>query len=384
MKPTVICEISFNDPGDAPSWVALPGNIADFSTTRGRQEELDTIEAGTAVITTEDPDRALDPANADGPHYGDILPMRRVRIRAVIGVTSYTIFTGFAESFPRIPGAVADAAAVQAVDGFKVLALSGVGGTFPEQRTDERVDALLDDAGWPAADRDISVGESDIQSVLLAQSSALSNLQETVEVENGLLFMGADGKVIFRDRHATLLGTSLATFASLPSGSELPYVSVLPSFDDLRIWNEVRILREGASSSQVADDADSQARFFRRTMNLEGVLITTDGEALAAAQYLVGRYANPMFRFVQVQLAPEQDAALWAAVLAREIGDRVTVIKRGVIGDEVSQECIIQRIAHQYVSGGTWIATFTLSPADTTSYWVLGVSMLGVTTRLAY
>ncbi|KIF67633.1 hypothetical protein HY68_01695 [Streptomyces sp. AcH 505] len=55
---------------------------AAFTTSRGRQYELDQIRAGEAGITLANDDGALDPTNSAGPWYGHIEPYQPYRARA--------------------------------------------------------------------------------------------------------------------------------------------------------------------------------------------------------------------------------------------------------------------------------------------------------------
>ena len=70
---------------DSPSWEAITSRVRGISTTRGRQQELDVMQPGTAAVVVDNNDRELDPNNAAGSYYGDLLPAKRVRIRATYG-----------------------------------------------------------------------------------------------------------------------------------------------------------------------------------------------------------------------------------------------------------------------------------------------------------
>jgi hypothetical protein len=394
-NPSLVVEVAFaTDPADTPTWVDVSDRLRGFATSRGRQHELDRFEAGTAAVVLDNFDRALDPTNVDSPLYPGVLPSRRVRISFggvptreirgfteaistytttiadAVGEASAAVFSGFADGWPQSwsDGGVDAVVDLRASDGFKVLALATVGGTFPEQRTDERVAALLDAAEWPAADRDIETGQSDIQEVLLAQSSALSNLQETEATENGRLFMTAAGRVRFIDRHTPLLDpSSLATFGDVDG--ELPYVDLALSYDDANIWNRIRVAREGGTTQQ-ADGLASQARHFRRTLRIE-TLITSDDEAADAANWLLLRYQDAQLRADELVVDPSTDAALWPLLTVLDLGDRVTVRKRPLGGgDPIERDVVVEGIAWRYdLTSFEWRAR--LSPADTTDVWAV-------------
>lgn len=76
-----------------PAWTAGGGRvppdryvevtaIGQFTTGRGRQYQLDQVQAGTSALTLPNQDGSLDPDNAAGPFAGHILPFQPIRRRA--------------------------------------------------------------------------------------------------------------------------------------------------------------------------------------------------------------------------------------------------------------------------------------------------------------
>ena len=74
-------------------------------------------------------------------------------------------------------------------------------------------------------------------------------------------------------------------------------------------------------------------------------------------------------------------AALQTQILARDVGDRIR-IKEDVTG--IDDSYYIQSVSFQCAAPGIVSATWGLAPADTTGYFELGLSTLGVDTRLAF
>jgi hypothetical protein len=146
---------------------------------------------------------------------------------------------------------------------------------------------------------------------------------------------------------------------------------------------------------QVATDAASQAAYFARTLT-RTLPILTDTEALGLAQWLVGLYALPIFRYVSVTLDGLMADALWPHMLGRAISERITIAQNPppqATADPISADCYIESIAHQIDArpdGVFWSTTFGLSSADAlagSSFWILQSATFGVlnsTTRLAY
>lgn len=122
IQPTVTVEWSpTTDPLATPSWVAVTG-WRSVQTDRGRQNELDEIQAGTASIVLDNRTRRFDPLYAAGPNYGNVLPMKRFRIRAAYSATTYDEFQGFVESWDQSYTNPNDGTVeVRLVDFFEVL-----------------------------------------------------------------------------------------------------------------------------------------------------------------------------------------------------------------------------------------------------------------------
>jgi hypothetical protein len=122
IQPTVTVEWSpTTDPLATPSWTAVSG-WREIQVDRGRQNELDQIQAGTANIVLDNRDRRFDPLHTGGPNYGNVLPMKRFRIRATYASTTYDMFQGFVESWDQAYVNPRDATVeVRLVDFFDVL-----------------------------------------------------------------------------------------------------------------------------------------------------------------------------------------------------------------------------------------------------------------------
>lgn len=108
------------------SWTDLSAFVRAFECSRGLEWEEDRVEAGTAKVTLDNSDRRFDPDHSGGPYFPDVVPGRRLRIRAEDPVTLIThpIFSGFTEAWPnewRAGGRDALARA-ECADAFKLLA----------------------------------------------------------------------------------------------------------------------------------------------------------------------------------------------------------------------------------------------------------------------
>lgn len=396
--PVITVEIDFvHGPLTANAsntWTDVTAYVHSFTTRRGRSDALARIEAGTATLLLDNSDRRFDPTFATGPYYGNLLPMRKIRISAVWLAVTYRIFTGFIEGWPpEWPGGLDATTTIPCVDAFKGLNLTKLNGAYANEYVNQTINTWLNTIGWPAADRNLPSAQSQIQAGTFVNTPALQHFLSAGEVESGLVFIAGDGKITFQDRHWRLTNslTSVATYTDATGGA-LPWYRTTKTFDDQNIWNEIRVTRTGGVE-QVASDSASKAAYFTRTLP-RNLPILTDAEALRLAQWLLAIYKDPLFRFTSVTLDGLSDDALWPHMLGRILSERVTIVETPPGGaGTITQECYIEGVAHTVTAdddGAKWRTTFQLSPAATGAanfFWVLNdpvLSILGSTTRLAY
>lgn len=80
---------------DSGTWVDITDDVAQGSTDRGRQYEIDQFQAGTCTLTLRTADRKYDPENRASTYYPNIVPMRQIRISATWNTVNYPIFYGY-------------------------------------------------------------------------------------------------------------------------------------------------------------------------------------------------------------------------------------------------------------------------------------------------
>jgi hypothetical protein len=147
---------------------------------------------------------------------------------------------------------------------------------------------------------------------------------------------------------------------------ELPYAAVSRALDDTQLANDVQITRAGGTL-QEAQNAASQAKYlFPRSYARTDVILQSDAEALSYAQWVLYVSLAGEDRFDTLTIDPVADPGnLFPQVLAREIGDRIMVIRRPQnTGGTVAKPCFIRGITHAIdVGAGTWSTTWDLQDA---------------------
>lgn len=118
-------EVSFTTGAlEPPAWVDIAHDVRGWDTQRGRRRELERFQPGRATVVLSNLSRQYDSVNAAGPWYGNLKPMRRMRIRETFNGVTWPIFDGYVDKWHLdYPGTGKDATAtVIATDGFKIFA----------------------------------------------------------------------------------------------------------------------------------------------------------------------------------------------------------------------------------------------------------------------
>lgn len=287
-----------------------------------------------------------------GPYYPNFKPMRRIRGTATWdGDDEPLIYAFLDDPIQDYPGFEDALNRVTATDAFKILNKKLVSGDFPAQRSDERIDAILDAVGWPAAARDLAVGVTTVDAITLDKVSALEHIQQVAESESGRFFMAANGDATFIDRHAAYLTTSQATFGE----QEINYVDARLGGGESLIYNEILVQRAAQGTvEQSATDTASADEFMPRTLSRTGQHMDSDNEAKDKADFELALYKAYHPRIVSLQLKGEyQPDDVWPQALGRELGDRLTVRKRPPNAQMIEQESFIEWVEHR-IGVGTW------------------------------
>jgi len=253
-----------------------------------------------------------------------------------------------------------------------------------------RITRVLDLANVASADRNIDTGQSTLQAATLG-NSALEHCQLVERSEQGAFYVQKDGKFRWRSRQAPLTDsvsvTSQLTFGDANDGVEIPYVDVGEfSYGADKIVNEVHANRRDGDV-KVSKDASSQTTYLKRvdSSTLTDTEVASDSEMQDAADWRLAHYKDPAVRPSRIAVKPVT-FAVWAPVLALEIGHRVTIKRRPPGGGTISKECLVEAIEHE-ITPNEWTVILDLSPAETQVYWVLGTTNfteLGTNTRLGY
>lgn len=122
--PEVTVEVAFaSDPLDTtPTYTDVSAFARSISTVVGRTEQFAAYDPGVATVVLDNTERDFDPLHSTGPHFGDLLPSKKIRIAATWNATEYELFTGFVDGWPQSYDSDGESfTTVVAPDAFKLL-----------------------------------------------------------------------------------------------------------------------------------------------------------------------------------------------------------------------------------------------------------------------
>lgn len=394
--PSVEVSVDFanNPTSSSRTWVDITSYVREFTIRRGRSNALSRPGTGTLGVILVNRDDRFTPTNTVGPYYPNVLPMRRIRVLAQwVGVT-YNLYHGYIEDWPLgFPDLGKNATVnVQAVDALAILPLFDLGGqSYASQLSSVRGSAVLTTCGFGTADMNISTGQSTLvaSGTIAADTPAQSHLLNVEASENGLLFVDTGGTVVFQDRHFRPKYRSTTSGTIGTGGGAIGYREISTSYGVAEIFNSVSVTASGGTVEKVVDTA-ATASYYTRSMSWPtggSYLVSSQAEALNAAQYVLNLYSQPALRVPEVAVVGAGGTANWATILGFEISSRATLSHVTPAGGTISGDKYVEGIGHTVALDRDWDTTLRLSDAPTQAVWILGnaaLSLLGQTTTLGY
>lgn len=304
-------------PIEGIAFTEITSRLDSMTIGRGKNRELDRFNSGTLTASLRNEDRAFDPLYTSSPFYGDIIPRRRVRVKTD-GVFQ---FEGVIDdwNFDYDPSGESRAELV-ATDAFTYFSRQQlVAGTATAQTSGERVAAVLDMEGieWPADKRDIDTGVS-VLGTDVFEGNSLDYLQKVSTSEQGLFFIGKDGKAVFRSRlDATPTSTSVVDFSD--DGTGIPYALTAVNYGTELMVNQAVVKSNAGTATQT--DVDSATLYGTIATELE-TLVNSVEQLENLAAYTIARFSEPEYRFGAIQVNLDTlNASDKADVIGVEIGD---------------------------------------------------------------
>lgn len=341
--------------------------VESISLAHGRPTELDVCEAGTCEVNLENMDDRYTNSNTLGPYYGYLVPMKQMRVIATFDGVDYQLFRGFIERWE--PDLMARTCKVTAVDAFNILTSQMLTMSFDTQTTGPRIARVLDAINWDYTMRALDVGQDTVVGSSIEAKSALQEIQDLAQAERGLFFMDGRGYAVYQSR--SYRSNTTASMWFTPDD----YINLTMNTANESIYNQVI----DSDGTVLASDETSMNAYGVRTLNLPPDYVPV-GQKTLLAGYLVSLYKDPHNR-LEMSVRPDtrQDTA---TLFGLDLSSRLNVIRPD---SGLDADFWIEHVSHEISNNLTdHIITYTLSHVDNLEYWVLGVSTLGVSTRVGY
>lgn len=277
-----------------------------------------------------------------------------------------------------------------------------------------RMGHILDQASiggnnpWPTARRAIDTGVSQVIGWRWNEDKLIDLVKQDVKSEGGTFFFGPNGKATFYNRWHTIqypYSTPKGSLSDQPLPANLlaPIEDIGPGgldYDDQDIYNDVSIQRYkagygDASGQQNVSDSTSQLNYLIRSLTLDDSIVTTDVEALNAANWYLYLFKDPGFKAKTLVLEPLDDPTnIWRIVSQTLISDRLSVTRHPPGGGTaMAFEVVVQGFNYD-IGPGEFHVSYQVYPGPSRDFWQLPAaatndefaqySILDTTTRLAY
>ena len=213
--------------------LANPGVTLEYG--RDQSTALAPTIAGRGSFTLNNASGDYTPLNSSSPLYGFIKPARPVRIQRTVGANTYTLFAGHTDDTTLSPDFSNRSVSVSLVDflaDFRNLTISTA--LYAGKFTGEIIDIILDEAGWEGG-RTLDQGGTVVSYWWEDGTDALEALEKVIRSEGppAYLTVGADGSIIFKDRHHRLIDSGSITSQDTWFGATTePVISAPMVYDD--------------------------------------------------------------------------------------------------------------------------------------------------------
>ena len=309
----------------------ITDRLISASTSRGKNQALDRIDAGNLNIVVDNFDRLFDPLYANGFYFGQLIPGKEIRISC--------------NDFPVIYGTIDDIdiayepgnrsiASFQATDGLSFLTQNNLPEVFPDvELSGARVTRILDlpEIDWPADKRSIDTGNSLMSDTDVAQGTqAIGYLQLVATSESGEVFVSKDNNFVFKERNSTpnLPNIIFTDEASISGYTVIPFAELGVVYGTEELYNRIVLTNDFPvfPDEATAEDLDSQVLYGPHSYNQTGLLNNELSDLESLANFLLLRFKEPQYRFNSLSVVMDiLSQAQQDEILDLEIGDIVQV-----------------------------------------------------------
>ena len=361
--------------------VDVSSTVQRISIRRGRDRMFEHYTPGQATIQFQDFTGDWNPDNTSSPYYGQILPMRQVKITTNYSGTGYSLFTGFIQSWDwEWADQSADYALVtiQAVDAFRLLGLANIttlSGHGAGDLPGTRINQILDAVSWPTTLRSIDTGDTELESDPGTQRTALNACQIIEESDLGAFFVDGDGYVTYYSRNELAIKAAGTATIFDDDGTDIAYQNIDLNLDETELANQVTLTRL-SGTPETASDATSITDYFLRSYSSSELMMRTNALALARANSILSYRKTPRLRVDSITLDLSSVSNRVVPGLSLDIGDPIIVNRTMAAGTRFDVRITINGVNHD-ITPERWTTRFTTAYPLSTAF-ILGSNEFGI------
>jgi hypothetical protein len=368
----------------------ITDRLVSVSTSRGKNQALDRIDAGQLNLVVDNFDRLFDPLYADGFYFGQLIPGKEVRISC----NGFPVIYGYVDDLDIAyePGN-RSVVSFQATDGLSNLTINNLPEVSPDvELSGARVTRILDlpEVGWPADQRSIDTGNSFMSDSDIAEGTqAVSYLQLVATSESGEVFVSKDNKFVFKARNSApgVIDLIFTDEGSIPGYTTVPFAELGVVYGSEQLFNRIVLTNDQIFPDEaIAEDPESQLVYGPRSYTVNGLLNNEVSDLQFLADFLLARFKEPQYRFESLSIVLDVlTEAQQNEVLDLEIGNIVQVrFTPSGIPPAIDQFCRVIGIGHDWQNNEKRI-NLSLERLDF-SLFILDSPVLGILDedRLSY
>jgi hypothetical protein len=308
----------------------ISDRLMSASTTRGKSQALDRIDAGTIDFVVDNSDRVFDPLYSAGPYFGQLIPGREVRVSC----NGYPVIYGFIDDLdigyqPNNRSIVS----IQSSDALKTITTNNLPATsVSSELAGARVTRILDlpEVAWPSDKRSIDTGDTLLSNVAITEGTqAVAYLQLIGTSEAGEVFISKDGKFVFKERNSApgAVDIIFTDETSVPGFTVIPFADLSVVYGSEQLYNRVILSNNKVVPDEaITEDLSSQEVYGARSYSVTGLLTDSATDLQSLANFLLSRFKEPQYRFDSLSVVLDVlTEAQQNEVLDLEIGNIVQV-----------------------------------------------------------
>lgn len=377
-KPELKVLLDLSDGLTVNETSALCYDISDIvltaHTRRGRNREIDKVEAGYCVITIIDDNGDFNPDNSDSPYYGKLVPGKKLRLYPSYddgtGVFRYPdIFTGYISTYTSQFSMGVDSAnkvTIEAYDGMKFfnsVSITDVVNSTTDDTSDERINAILDEIDWPLALQDLEVSLVNLDADPGNLRTVLDALRQVEDTEAGIIYFDGSGVFQFKNRETV---NTLPDFADAykfsDNGVDTSYNDISFRQNDSNLFNEITVISYNGTDEVTVTNTTSQDTYFVRSAERNDVLLSATSDLEDLADTLLQSYQEPSLEIASITLNLTDYTAIDRLIAAFyfEIFFIPLFVEKSMPGDTViSRLSWVQGINHDITPDNWMVTAFT-------------------------